>query len=71
MIKNCPVEAVISLMTFRAADGDALKLTSTTLRWINVGAGLLPGFVAVTLRPGAGDGVGVGEALPSSDKGAR
>src|SRR6266480_6542348 len=77
MIKNCPVEAVISLMTFRAADGDALKLTSTTLRWINVGAGLLPGFAvtrapaAFRARAGAGVGVDFSEALCSWAKGAR
>ena len=72
MMKNCPVEAVISFKTFRATAGAALKLTSTTLRFTNVGAGVLVGFAAAaTLRPGAGDAVGVGEAPCSSDKGAR
>src|SRR5437016_9363041 len=44
MIKNCRVEAAISLMTFRAAPGAALKLTSTRLRSTNGGAGVPPGF---------------------------
>ena len=77
MMKNCPVEAVISFKTFRATAGAALKLTSTTLRSINSGAGVPPGFAGVragaTLRPrvGAADGVGVGEAPCSSGNGAR
>ena len=72
MVKNCPVELVISFKTFRAAAGAALKEISTTLRSINFGVGVPPGFTAVTtVRPRAGGGVGVGvaDALRSSDNG--
>src|SRR5436190_24216048 len=71
MTKNCPVEATISFKTFRAAPGAALKLISTILRFIKVGAGVPPGFAGATPRPRAGDGVGVGEARCSSVKGER
>src|SRR5438094_3853486 len=67
MMKNCPLEAAISFNAFRAAEGAALKVTSTTLRSINFGAGVPLGFAV----PGAGGGVGVGDVLPSSVKGAR
>ena len=71
MIKNCPVELEISFKTFRAAEGAALKVTSTMLRSINVGTGVPLGFTVATLRPVVGDGVGVGEAPRSSGKRAR
>src|SRR6266542_1744909 len=70
-MKNCPVELTISFRTFRAAEGAALKVTSTMLRSINVGTGVPPGFAAATLRPGDGDGVGVGTAPRSSGKRGR
>src|SRR5437762_13586903 len=62
MIKNCPVELEISFKTFRAAEGAALKVTSTMLRSINVGTGVPLGFTVATLRTVVGDGVGFGEA---------
>src|SRR5947209_5775262 len=71
MMKNCPVEAVISFKAFRAAPGAALKLISTMLRSINGGAAVAPGFAVATLCPGAGDGVGLNEGAPSSAKGLR
>ena len=37
-MKNCPAELVISLTTFRATPGGALKEISTTLRSINLSA---------------------------------
>src|SRR4030095_745375 len=70
MTKNCPVELVISLTTFRAAPGAALKEISTMLRSINFGVDVPPGFaVLTTLCPG--DGVGVGDAPRSSGNGRR
>src|SRR5207237_2553748 len=71
MIKNCRVEAAISLMTFRAAPGAALKLTSTRLRSTNGGPGAPPGFAPGALRPTIGDGIGVDDGPPSSGKGVR
>src|SRR6267378_4739623 len=57
IIKNWLVELVSSFMTFRAALGAALKEISTTLRSINFGVAVLPGFAAVvTLWPGEGVG---------------
>src|SRR5947207_11534442 len=70
-MKNCPLEAAISFNAFRAAEGAALKVTSTTLRSINFGAGVPLGFAVARLPPGGGGGVGVGDVLPSSVKGAR
>ena len=68
MMKNWLVELVISFMTFRAAPGAALNVTSTTLRSINFGVDVPPGFAAVaTLWPG--DGAGVGDAPRSSGNG--
>src|SRR6516165_1172821 len=71
MIKNCRVEAAISLITFRAAPGAALKLTSTTLRSTNGGAGVPPGIAPGARRPTVGDDVGVDDGPPSSGKGVR
>ena len=52
---NWLVELVSSFMTFRAAPGAALKEISTTLRSINFGVGVPPGFpVVATLWPGDG-----------------
>src|SRR6476660_2809197 len=67
MINNCPLDAAISFNTLRAAAGAALNVTATTLRSINVGTGVLPGLAVAKLWPTAG----VGDALPSSVKGAR
>ena len=72
IMKNCPVELAISFKTFRAAPGAALNVISTTLRSINFGVGVPLGFTAVTpIRPRAdvGVGVGVADALRSSDNG--
>ena len=71
MIKNWPVELASSFKIFRAAEGAALKVTSTMLRSIKIGAGVPPGFAVATLRPMFGEGVGVGEARRSSGKGVR
>ena len=70
IIKNCPLEFVISFKTLRAAAGVALKVRSTTFRCSNVGVGVLV-LVAVTVRRPAGDGVGVAAGARSSAKGAR
>ena len=69
MMKNCPAELVISLTTFRATPGGALKEISTTLRSINFGVGVPPGFAAVaTLCPG--DSVGVGDERVDCQRGS-
>src|SRR3989442_13745820 len=71
MIKNCRVEAAISLMTFRAAPGAALKLRSTRLRSTNGVAGVPPGCAPGPLGPTVGDGIGVDDGPPSLGKGVR
>ena len=70
MMKNCPLEFAISFRTLRAAAGVALKVRSTILRFNNAGDGVAV-LVAVPVRPVAEDGVGVDEAVCSSDNGAR
>ena len=70
IMKNCPLEFAISFRTLRAAAGVALKVKSTMLRFNNAGDGVAV-LVAVLVRPDAGDGVGVDEAVCSSDNGAR
>src|SRR5437899_1245939 len=50
MMKNCPVEAVISFKAFRAAPGAALKLISTMLRSINGVASVAPGFADLAFQ---------------------
>ena len=70
MMKNWPVEFVISFRTFRAAPGAALKETSTTLRSIKFGVGVPPGFAVVaTLCPGAGVGLAMLRVLPATGDG--
>src|SRR5437588_373010 len=68
IMKNCPLEFAISFRTLRAAAGVALKVRSTMLRFNNAGGGVA---VLAAALPAPGDGVGVGEAACSSDKGAR
>src|SRR5918996_5137437 len=74
MMKNCPVELTISFKTFRAADGAALNVRSTTLRSTKVARlGVVLGSAGfadfcprarLAFRAGAGGclGAGVGEA---------
>ena len=69
-MKNCPLEFAISFKTLRAAEGVALKVTSTTFRCSAVGDGVLV-LVAVAVRPAAGDGVGVTKDFRSSGNGTR
>src|SRR6266567_6577170 len=80
MIKICPVELAISFNTFRAADGAALNVRSTTLRSIKFAA-LLVALGSADFCPraglpfragaGVGFGAGVDEGPCSSGKGAR